>query len=242
MRFSVVLLLISYELVRTIKYEDKLQYGYLVSFLIISMLGNMISRTTTVGTALGLFYMFVGNMRFSLLIKKSSVKHIAIVSGVILLFVIASIYLYQTDATFRDQIRYAFEGFFNWAETGVWRTDSTDKLNAVMWIWPTTTKAWLWGTGLFDNWVYGTDIGYCRVGLYCGLCGLSIFTSFFLLNAIVVAGRYPSMRLLMVMFFSLTLIIWIKVATDIFFIYALLYCLKESDSEDENCLQHSCNI
>jgi hypothetical protein len=164
------------------------------------------------------------------------------VSGVILLFVIASVYLYRTDATFRDQIRYAFEGFFNWAETGVWRTDSTDKLNAIMWIWPTTAKSWIWGTGLFDNWVYSTDIGYCRLVLYCGLCGFSIFTLFFLINAIVVAKRYPTMKLLMAIFLGLTLIVWIKVATDIFFIYALLYCLGESDSENENHLLYSSNI
>ena len=241
-RFSVVLLLISYELIRIVKREDKLQYGYLVAFLIISLIGNMISRTTTVGTVLGLAYIFASSMRFSASIKRSSVKYIMTVFGVILLFVIASVYLYRTDATFRDQIRYAFEGFFNWAETGVWRTDSTDKLNAIMWIWPTTAKSWIWGTGLFDNWVYSTDIGYCRLVLYCGLCGFSIFTLFFLINAIVVAKRYPTMKLLMAIFFGLTLVVWIKVATDIFFIYALLYCLGERDSENENHLLYSSNI
>lgn len=241
-RFSVVLLLISYELVRIVKREDKLQYGYLVAFLIISLLGNMISRTTTVGTVLGIVYMIVSSMQFSTSIKKTSVKHVLIVFSVIVLFVISSTYLYQTDNTFRELTRYAFEGFFNWAETGVWRTDSTDKLNAIMWIWPTTTKSWLWGTGLFENWVYSTDIGYCRLVLYCGLCGFSIFTLFFLINAIVIAKRFPSMKLLMAMSFALTLIVWIKVATDIFFIYALLYCLGERDNENENHLLHRSNI
>lgn len=241
-RFSVVLLLMSYELVRNLKDYDKLQFGYIVSFLIISLLGNMISRTTTVGVVLGFAYIFVRSMRLTISIKKSSAKYIAIVSGFILIFIISSIFLYQTDEAFREQLRYAFEGFFNWAETGVWRTASTDKLNAIMWIWPTTTKSWIWGTGLFDNWVYSTDIGYCRLILYCGLLGFSLFTLFFLFNTRAIANRYPSMRVLMIMFFALTLIVWIKVSTDIFFIYALLYCIKESEGENENNLQHSRNI
>lgn len=241
-RFSVVLLLMSYELVRNLKDYDKLQFGYIVSFLIISLLGNMISRTTTVGVVLGFAYIFVRSMRLTISIKKSSAKYIAIVSGFILIFIISSIFLYQTDEAFREQLRYAFEGFFNWAETGVWRTASTDKLNAIMWIWPTTTKSWIWGTGLFDNWVYSTDIGYCRLILYCGLFGFSLFTLFFLFNARAIANRYQSMRVLMIMFFALTLIVWIKVSTDIFFIYALLYCIKESDGENENNLHHSSDI
>ena len=191
---------------------------------------------------MGFAYIFVNSMRLSASIKKSSAKYIAVVSGLILVFVISLISLYQTDETFRDQLRYAFEGFFNWAETGVWRTASTDKLNAIMWIWPTTIKSWMWGTGLFDNWIYSTDIGYCRLILYCGLFGFSLFTLFFLFNARAVAKRYPSMGVLMVMFFALTLIVWIKVSTDIFFVYALLYCIKECEDENENSLHHSSDI
>ena len=243
-RFSVVLLLMSYELVRNLKDYDKLQIGYIVSFLIIALLGNMISRTTTVGVVLGLAYMFVRSMRLTASIRKSSAQYIAIVSGFMLIFITSSIFLYQTDEVFRSQLRYAFEGFFNWVETGVWRTDSTDKLNAIMWVWPTNTKSWILGTGLFDNWVYSTDIGYCRLILYCGILGFSLFTLFFLFNTRAIANRYPSMRVLMILFFALTLIIWIKVSTDIFFIYALLYCINESEGEveNENSLHYSRNI
>lgn len=47
-----------------------------------------------------------------------------------------------------------------------------------MWIWPENLKGWLIGTGLFANFVYSTDIGYCRFILYCGLIGFGTFIAF----------------------------------------------------------------
>lgn len=114
-----------------------------------------------------------------------------------------------------------FEAFFNWVETGELRTDSTDKLNTVMWIWPENLKGWLIGTGLFANFVYSTDIGYCRFILYCGLIGFGTFIAFFVYNAWVFACKFPFFRLLSFFLLALSFIIWMKVATDLFFIYAL---------------------
>jgi hypothetical protein len=136
-----------------------------------------------------------------------------------------SVYLYNTNDVFYENTRFAFEGFFNWYERGVWETSSTNKLNAVMWVWPETTKAWIWGTGLFGGFIYGTDIGYCRFVLYCGLVGFSVFSMFFIYNAWAIWSLKKIDIILALLLITLTFVIWIKVATDIFFIYALLFCL-----------------
>ena len=61
--------------------------------------------------------------------------------------------------------------------------------------------------------------------LYCGLIGFGTFVLFFVYNACVFAWKFPSFRLFSFVLLSLSFIIWMKVATDLFFIYALFYCL-----------------
>lgn len=235
-RFSVVLLLIAYLLCEdsVVRQSRKRIAVYLVSFFLISILGNMISRTTTVGMVMGLAYIMYSTGFYRLVIPADTIKFYSVFGSLLVLFVVAGIYLYQNDDGFYQSIRFAFEGFFKWVEKGQWQTDSTDKLKAVMWIWPENFKGWIIGTGLFDGWVYSTDIGYCRFILYCGLTGFSVFALFFVYNARVFSRKFPSFRLLSVCMLALSFVIWLKVATDLFLIYALFYCLdwkEEQDSE-----------
>lgn len=147
-------------------------------FFVIAVIGNMISRTTSVGLLLGIAYLICSTGIFRLIIRRSYFRLYSILGGMLITFIILGVYLYEHDPFFYRNIRFAFEAFFNWAETGELRTDSTDKLNTVMWIWPENLKGWLIGTGLFANFVYSTDIGYCRFILYCGLIGFGTFIAF----------------------------------------------------------------
>lgn len=228
-RFSIVLLMIAALLVqdKEVRASRKSQIFLILSFLIITIIGNMIARTTTVGLLLALAYFVFSTGVFQLVIRKDFFKLFYTFGSILVIVVGISIFLYNQDATFHQQIRFAFEGFFNWMETGVWRTDSTDKLNKIMWVWPTDLKTWIIGTGLFDNWAFGTDIGYCRFILYSGIIGLGVFSLFFIYNAIVFANRYPQLRIFFLFLLAMTFIIWMKVATDLFFIYALFYCMTE---------------
>lgn len=237
-RFSVVLAMISYQLCKNAKVlsNQGLIVAYIISFILISILGNMIARTTSVGVILGLASIFLFRlMVFNKDIEYSRLKFIGLF---FLLFAIAigvSAYLYNASQNFHSSMRFAFEGFFNWAETGVWRTDSTDKLNAVMWVWPTNPHDWIIGTGVFGHFAYSTDIGYCRFTLYCGLVGLSLFSIFFIANALYVRAKFHNTWLLALLLIAVTFIIWLKVATDIFCIYAMLIsavALRKEDSED----------
>ena len=235
-RFSVVLVLIAHQLTRNgiaMLSLSKTIY-YFVAFAVIVVVGSIIARTTWVGAIAGIMYMAISN----LVIKQGVIEVRQIyfwltLLGIVLVTVGISTYLYNHNPDFRANLRFGFEGFFNWAETGVFRTDSTDKLNRIMWIWPKDTRTWIIGTGLFDNWVFGTDIGYCRFTLYCGLVGMVLFSIFFIYNGIAINYHLEHVGILSVFLIALTFIIWLKVSTDIFFIYALLFCLDGDGQQDD---------
>lgn len=250
-RFSIVLILIAGVLSReeSLRKSRRISVLLLASFFIIIVIGNILSRTTSVGAVMAFIY-FLWNTRF---LRKEIdantfrfTRVFMIILGITILIIF---YFYRTDEVFYRYIRFAFEGFFNWVEIGEWRTDSTDKLNSTMWVWPTDLKTWIIGTGRFDDWAFGTDIGYCRFILYCGLVGFSAFALFFVYNYAVFAARYKKYSDMFFFFLVLTFLIWVKVSTDIFLIYALLYCMdmlrKEDETlnyQDENSLQYSGNI
>lgn len=226
-RFTIVLLMIT----AVLNNDEKVRNNawsislLLISFFFIAIIGNAISRTTILGLGASLGYLLFGSSVFRKAIKQYSGK-LSLLFGLFLAVAIGiSIYLYNTNIEFYDQMRFAFEGFFNYVEKGEWRTDSTDKLNREMWVWPEDQKTWLIGSGLFDNFVYGTDIGYCRFILYCGLIGFSVFALLFVVNALVFMKRHPEYWMFFLILLVLTFIIWFKVATDIFFIYAVFYCI-----------------
>lgn len=209
----------------------------LVAFFTITIIGNIISRTTILGVGCAGLYFIWSSGLFKPIIRYESIKLGLWFGGMLLFSVVVATYLYYTDAVFHDHMRFAFEGFFNWAETGVWRTDSTDKLNKVMWIWPTDLKTWIIGSGLFGNFIYGTDIGYCRFILYCGLVGFILFAILFIHLTALFIGQNPRYGLLFVFLMVLSFLIWIKVATDIFQIYALFFCLDYFIKEPEEELE-----
>ncbi len=226
-RFSVVLLILAAIVSKNQSIRDsRLKLSvYIISFFIILLIGNMISRTTSVGGALALAYLVISTGVFTFIIKRKFIKLHLTFLAILVIAIGISTYLYNTDLDFREDIRFAFEGFFNWVELGEWKTGSTDKLNREMWVWPTDTKTWIIGSGLFDNFVYSTDIGYCRFILYCGIIGFASFAIFFIYNAMVFAKKNKKYWDLFFFLLALTFIVWVKVSTDIFLIYALFYCV-----------------
>lgn len=210
---------------------------YVASLMVIAILGNIIARTTTVGLLLGgAYYVYYINKIKS---GRISTRQMMIKRWVIFLTIVAfagAAYMYNHNADFHKDMRFAFEGFFNLFEKGEFTTGSTEVLNERMWVWPTDLRGWMIGYGLFewDYWYssgYQTDIGYCRFTLYCGLIGLAIFGLYFIYNASIVRRKFKDARVLALVLVALTFIIWIKVSTDIFQLYALLFCLP-GDGED----------
>lgn len=234
-RLAVILVMIAGVLTvsREVRKSTGLIVFYILSFVIISILGNIISRTTTVGMGLGLFIFAISTGLYKFVLKVSKLKIIRVLGIALALGVPTTIYYYNTNDSFQEQVEYGFEGFFSMAESGEFQTGSTDVL-ATMWIWPEDTQTWIIGSGKIgsrdaDNYDYFTDIGYCRFVFYSGLIGLTIFSLYFIYNGIYFSRYYPRYKYIFLVLIAVTFIVWIKVATDIFQLYALFYVFTDEE-------------
>ena len=225
-RFGIVLLMLSFLIFKDVEIQRKRNHVVLLilAFFIIAVIGNMIARTTSVGMMMGLIFMAYSMPVLKTYIKVRILKLWSLLFIVVAIAVMVVAYLYNNDVQTYNLLRFGFEGFFNWIETGVWYTSSTDKLNTVMWVWPEDIKSWIIGTGLFGHYIFSTDIGYCRFILYCGIVGFSVFAMLFVYGSFVFADKFPNYRLFCLGLCLLSFFIWIKVSTDLFLIHALLYC------------------
>lgn len=204
---------------------------YIISFLIITVVGNMVARTTSLGVLLGLAYILFFSGLFSFAIKMINIRFWQSLIIIMIVSVTTIVYLYQTNKEVYELLRFAFEGFFNLIETGKWETSSTEVLKN-MWIFPESVKTWIIGDGYFNNPITGgfymrTDVGYLRFIFYCGLIGVSVFCIFFIYLSISLGNHFYYVRN---MFFLLLVIVfanWVKVATDIFLVYAFFLVVAQ---------------
>ena len=233
-RFAVILIMIAgvLTLSKVVKKSIGLMIFYFLCFAIISVLGNIISRTTTVGMGLGLFIFAISTGLYKFVIKVSRIKIMRVFGIMLAIGIPTVIYYYNVNDSFRDQIEYGFEGFFSLFESGEFQTSSTDELST-MWVWPQDTQTWVIGSGLFlsksSDFTYFSDIGYCRFIFYSGLIGFTVFGLYFVYNAIYFATRYPRYRYIFLLMIVVTFVVWSKVATDIFQLYALFYAFTDED-------------
>lgn len=241
-RFCAILSMISimsYEMYKLNKYRYQILYFILLVVLLV--IGSMISRTTGVGMAfVALFYAykFRGSEN-----KTFILQLVGIIAGLSLLLVL----LYNTSPFFYENLRFAFEGFFNLAETGQWRLTSTDALKD-MYVLPESLRTWIIGDGYFKepysndpyyvgeardwgSFYMGTDAGYLRFIYYFGCLGLSAFLFYFIKNTTICVNRYPNNRWVFYALLLMNCIIWIKVATDIFCLFALFLCIPQEDND-----------
>ena len=229
-RFALVLVLIAGCLGSDRKLRAKTSHVVylLLSFFIILGVGSMVSRTTFTGAAIGILIYILQNSFSSVKGSSGPSKIIPIFVSVTILMAAIGVYLYNTDQYYYELIRFAFEGFFNLVEKGEFTTSSTEVLNS-MWQWPKDTQSWIIGTGVYGHFVYGTDIGYCRLILYSGLMGFIPFALSFVFYAYVLGTRYSPYRWMFLAFCAMTFIIWVKVSTDILMIYAFMFWLRPED-------------
>ena len=211
---------------------------YILAFLIISMTGNMVARTTLVGTIIGLAYLLIFISPFKTSLSSATLKTWIWLILEIVAVVIFVVGVYNSNERFRERTRFAFEGFFSIAEEGRWQVSSNDKL-ASMYVFPDNTETWLIGDGYFsvpgddpyymgeatEGYYMGTDVGYLRFIFFFGLIGLAVYSMYILYAGRVCNRMFPGNTLLFISLTSMNFIIWLKVATDCFFILALFICL-----------------
>ena len=248
-RFSVVLAGMGFylsEIVRPLKPATRIYY--MVSFLAISVIGNMIARTTLVGVVVGLAFVVLGQF-FRSSDYNSNSKQVAFFSWVLVLMagIVVCVILYNTDPQARRLLRFAFEGFFSLVERGHWETTSTDKLQTMV-VFPETLHTWIIGDGYFMNSRYdvnylgdateegfymGTDVGYLRFIFYFGIIGLIPMMGVVIYSAVVCMRHFREEAWLFVLALLVGLIVWLKVSTDVFLFFALFLSAAALKEEPE---------
>jgi len=241
-RFSAVLVMISVLISHdsAIRANRKIIALYIFLFAVIAVIGSMIARTTNVGIIIAFAYLLYRSGVFNIRIQSSNLKVWGVLVMVVLFLILVCIYLYNNVPAANKLLVFAFEGLISWLETGEWRTDSTDVLQT-MWVFPESFETWIIGDGYFSDpmkpgFYMETDVGYLRFIYLCGLIGLSAFSIFFIYLSIACYRRFPQERNLFLLLCLLTFAIWIKVATDIFLVYALFMCIPMVQKHTNNQL------
>ena len=234
-RFALVLILIMSTLAvdESVRCNKRVTIYLLFAFFFITGVGSMVARTTSTGTAIGL--LLIALQRISYIGRPVRGGGYLFGAFIVLAVFVSSVgvYLYNTDDYYHSMLRFAFEGFFNLVEEGEFTTGSTEVLET-MWLWPSDTKTWIIGSGIYGTWAYGTDIGYCRLIFYSGLIGFVTFASSFVYYAYYFARKYPRYVWLFVSFLAMTFIVWMKVSTDILMIYAFFFWFTAEESDHIN--------
>lgn len=247
LRFAAVLVILAHLIHVTDSATDKLVEAlYIISFIIITVIGNMISRTTIIGVALSLVYwglllFFEKRERYVSGFWVTASICVVISIGIIAL-------LYQTNYSFRSNLRFGFEGFFSLVEKGYWETNSTNILKGMV-VWPESIKTWAIGDGYFFNsqdtpdrfgqletgFYMDTDIGYLRYIFYFGSIGLLLLTAVFLRITATCCRIFTKDSLLFIFILLVNLVGWVKVSSDIIMIFApffVLACIREKEPSE----------
>ena len=245
MKFCTVLILLAYFIASPVsKYRPHFERTlYILAFFIISIFGAMIARTTFWGIVLAVCLWIFQYFR----LPKNSDEYMTFVSSIrsLVLFIILSlpviIYFYYADESFHNNLRFGFEGFFSLAEKGEWHVRSNKQLLSMV-VWPDNFRTWLIGDGYFENpmndfyydgplynYYMGTDVGYCRFIFYFGLLGLVTFSAFFVVAAFLCTQNNPKYAFVFWLFLLMNFIVWVKVSSDLFSVFALFLFVQEKN-------------
>lgn len=238
-RFSCVLLMIAVLLPHILERKKRISYivFLLIAFFIISIIGNMIGRTTTVGLVLSLLYLLF-SIIFGDLNSKNRLLLIKWISIFLFLFIIVSCILYFSDLRWKYYFEFGFEGFFSLFTKGKWEVHSNEMLFNHF-VFPDNIRCWLIGDGYFSSpnndpsyigpifdYYMGTDVGYCRFIFYFGLIGLSIFSLFMCKVCSICVTYFNEYKWLFIGVLAINFIVWFKVSTDIFIVFAPFLALN----------------
>lgn len=247
-RFAAVLIMIACVTATAGKTELRKHIPlYLVCFFIIAIVGNMVARTTTVGLGLAVvcwFIIAVGGKIGESISRNGRLWKLLLMITV--LAVVFSVFLYNTNPDVEKKIRFAFEGFFSLFESGEWEVSSNETLKT-MYVFPETLKTWIIGDGYFSNprdvdpffigkeiggYYMGTDVGYLRFIFYFGVIGLFAMIAFIFKAGQACIKNLPGYKLMFVLLLLANYVIWFKVSTDIFLVFAL-FLMVHSDEEEQ---------
>jgi hypothetical protein len=214
----------------------KLLIFYIVSFLMILVVGSMIARTTLIGGFLSICSLLLSIRLHKINLNKLILKMLMYL-GLVLFLVI---FIKSLDKGFvskiNDSFEYGFEALYNLKSGHGAQTESTNELKE-MYFFPDKLSTYIIGDGYYMNpynslsYYMNTDAGYIRLLYYIGLFGLAFYLAIQLLPIGYVyfnsqEKQLKQFCLLLMIFF---LLLMIKGVTDLFFLsYLIMYFFKES--------------
>ena len=244
LRFSGALVINAYSILHIDFSNHRIKGALLIlSFIIISVFGNMIARTTSIGMLIGIALLLIVPLADSKEAKYGAIWGTAV--PLLAAVTILGIWFYNSSGLFRTDFRFGFEGFFSLVEKGRWEVHSNEILKGMI-VWPEQLKTWIVGDGFFDSprdipnrmgQVYGgfymrTDIGYLRYIFYFGVIGLvGMIAAFTQMTATCIKGIDKS-TLLFTSLLLVNLIGWLKVSSDIVMVFAPFLVLSYMRSEE----------
>lgn len=250
-RFSALLVMIAFLLPKAAQKEKgQLHIALLLAaFCVITCIGSIIGRTTVVGVGLSLVYLFYTCYFKRNISEEARIKLTRWVVGGMCAGIVVAVGLYNFSPQWQNYFRFGFEGFFSLAETGHWEVRSNTQL-VNQFIFPDNAWTWLVGDGhmapttidpyyvgkVWTGFYMGTDVGYSRFLFYFGLMGLIIFSLFFVKVCQVCASKLKPYRDMFIIFLLINFIVWLKVSTDIFLVFAPFLCLAASANEESKKL------
>jgi len=150
-------------------------------FVLITIVGMAMSRTTLVGVLISLIIILIPrNLKPTISLLRNSYFLLMCIIFIPIFLIITLLLVYPESAqTFEAVLSFAFEMFINYSDNGSLATDSSDVLKTLF-IWPTDIKTYLIGDGYFSDphgngYYMHTDVGYLRLIYYFGFGGLLIF-------------------------------------------------------------------
>ena len=253
-RFAAVLIMLVYMMANSnLQKKWPTFLLYVLSFIFITIAGNMIARTTLLGVIISLGYLGFVTIKQMSRIERNYLRLWKWLVGVTIVVIPIALYSYNTNPQIRKNIRFGFEGFFNYFERGNFSYSSNETLKSMI-VLPDNAKTWIIGDAYFSNPNYSdpyytgeitegfyknTDIGYLRFIFYFGVIGLLMFSCYFIEVGRTCMKRFPEWKILFIMLLMLHFTVWAKVATDIFLIFAMFLCFGRGN---ETCLSDSRDI
>lgn len=224
---------------------------YILAFIVITVIGNMIARTTLVGVVVALAYLLIRVFRS--MMRRESYRQGRMIGTWLIVIALAiplGITLYNTSKEFSEMLRFGFEGFFSYFESGEFETDSTAKLKSMI-VWPEELRTWIIGDGYFENsrndinylgdatdrgFYMGTDIGYLRFIFYFGIIGLIAMSAVVIHSGLIGIKYFPEYKNLFLLAILINFLVWLKVSTDIllfFYLFVTATIVEQEFMDDE---------
>lgn len=248
-RFACSLIMLSFLFSQQIRrtYNAKSVALYCLLFIWIGIVGNMVARTTSAGLLIAVVFLLIDTKVFSFRVSSSYARSLYVLLGLIVVLIPIGLSLYKIPAV-ENLFKFAFEMLFNYADSGELQTSSTDILLEMWRHYPRDFKTWIIGDGYFISptatnpyyvgdhqyaYYMGVDVGYLRFIYYFGLIGLLCFILYMFVAAKECMNNNPQYKALFIMLLIMNYVLWAKVATDLFCVFALFLMLDPSIQEEE---------